>query len=97
MQREFGLNDIGALTWPLVDIAKVRRDLGEHIWIYGSVADEIVKFGTPDTIYEAVRELMESGAKGKGRFALGVGDLLRGTPMENREAFYEAVKEFGRY
>ena len=97
MQREFGLNDIGALTWPLVDIAKVRRDLGEHIWIYGSVADEIVKFGTPDTIYDAVRELMESGAKGSGRFALGVGDLLRGTPMENREAFYAAVKEFGRY
>jgi hypothetical protein len=97
MKREFGLTEIGALTWPLVDIAKVRRDLGEDIWIYGSVADEIVKFGTPDSIYEAVRDLMASGAKGSGRFSLGVGDMLRGTPMENREAFYAAVKEFGRY
>ena len=97
MQREFGLVEIGALTWPLVDIAKVRRDLGEDVWIYASVADEIVKFGTPDSIYAAVRELMETGAKGKGRFALGVGDMMRGTPMANREAFYGAVKEFGRY
>ncbi len=97
MKREFGLTEIGALTWPLVDIAKVRRDLGEEIWIHGSIADEIVKFGMPDSIFEAVREFMASGAKGQGRLSLGVGDMLRGTPMANREAFYAAVKEFGTY
>jgi hypothetical protein len=40
---------------------------------------------------------MQSGAKGKGRLALSVGDMLRGTPMEHRVALYEAVKEFGGY
>jgi hypothetical protein len=40
---------------------------------------------------------MKSGAKGKGRFALMAGDMIRGVPLEHRFALYEAVKEFGHY
>jgi hypothetical protein len=34
---------------------------------------------------------------GEGRLALTVGDMLAGTPLEDRLALYESVKEFGRY
>jgi hypothetical protein len=44
-----------------------------------------------------VRDLMKSGAKGKGRLSINAGDLLAGIPMANRLALYEAVKEFGQY
>ena len=97
VKKHFGLRLLHALTYPLVDIAKVRRDLGEDIWIQALIEDTIVQHGPPERIRETVRDLMASGAKGKGRFALMVGDMLRGTPLEHRLALYEAVNEFGTY
>jgi hypothetical protein len=41
------------------------------------------------------REVMR--AKGRGRYALMLGDMLRGTPLEHYRALYEAVREFGGY
>jgi len=95
IKRHFGLSSIHALTWPYVDIAKVRRDLGEEVSIQALIADPIVQLGPPECIREAVKEVM--GAKGRGRFALILGDMLPGTPLEHRLALYEAVKEFGQY
>ena len=95
MQRHFPLKSIDALTFPLNDVAKVRRDLGEKVWIMAFIADSLVQAGPAGKIREAVREIMK--AKGKGRFALQLGDMLPGTPMDHRMALYEAVKEYGRY
>lgn len=95
IKRHFGLESIDAVTWPYVDLAKVRRELGEEVRIQALIADPIVQQGPPEQIRQAVKEVMK--AKGKGRFALMVGDMLRGTPLEHRLALYEAVKEFGRY
>jgi len=97
VKKHFGLRLLHALTYPLVDIAKVRRELGEETRIHALIEDTIVQHGPPERIRETVRDLMASGAKGKGRFALMVGDMLRGTPLEHRLALYEAVKEFGGY
>ena len=95
IRKHFGLESINILTWPFVDVARVRRELGEAVWIQAVVADHIVRQGPAERIRDAVREVMK--AKGRGRFALNVGDMLRGTPLERRLALYEAVKEFGRY
>ena len=97
MKRHFGLTHMDALTYPLVDIAEVRRELGYDVWVLGCIAVEIINLGPPEKIRQAVKELMASGAKGDGRFALSVGDLLRGTPLAHRFALYESVKEFGGY
>jgi uroporphyrinogen-III decarboxylase len=97
VKRSFGLTHIDMLTFPLVDIAKVRREVGHEVWINALIADEIVQLGPPERIRETVRDLMDSGAKGRGRLALNVGDMLKGTPFEHRIALYEAVKEFGAY
>ena len=97
MKRHFGLTHIDALTYPLVDIAEVRREVGYDVWISGCIGMEIVKLGPPERIRQTVKELMASGAKGDGRLSLWVGDLLRGTPLAHRVALYESVREFGRY
>jgi len=97
MKRHFGLTHMDALTYPLVDIAEVRREVGYDVWISGCIGMEIVKLGPPERIRQTVKELMASGAKGDGRLSLWVGDLLRGTPLAHRVALYESVKEFGRY
>ena len=96
MQEHFGLTAIDSLTFPLVNIAKVRADLGEDVWITAGIESEIIKSGPTERIRQAVKELV-TAAKGKGRFSMAVGDMLRGVPMDHRIAYYEAVKEFGRY
>jgi len=95
IKRHFWLTSLHALTWPYVDIAKVRCDLGEDVHIQALIADTIVQLGPPEHIRQAVKEVMQ--AKGRGGFALILGDMLPGTPLEHRLALYEAVKEFGRY
>ena len=97
MQRAYGkLNSINALTYPLVDVAKVRYDLGEDVWITSIIDDAIIQSGPADRIYEVVKEYL-TAVKGKARFALMVGDMLKGTPMDHRLAYYQAVREYGRY
>jgi hypothetical protein len=95
IKKHFGLRAIEALTFPLNDVAKVRRDIGDDLWIVAVVEDPIVQAGPEQRIRETVRELMK--AKGRGRFALQIGDMLPGTPIEHRLALYDAVKEFGGY
>ena len=85
------------LTFPLLDIAKIRRELGGEIWIKVCIEDSIIQQGPPERIRRTVKDLMESGAKGRGRLALTVGDMLPGTPLEYRLALYESVKEFRVY
>lgn len=97
MQREFGITHMDAITYPMVDIAAVRRQVGQDVWLAGCIAEEIVSMGPPAKIRQTVKELMESGAKGDGRFSLSVGDMLKGTPMAHRVALYQSVKEFGQY
>jgi len=97
LKKQYGLRSLSPLTFPLVDVARVRRELGEEVWVTALVEDSIVRAGPPERIREVVRALMRSGAKGRGRFALEVGDMLKGTPLEHRKALYEAVKEFGGY
>jgi len=96
IKKHFGLTLIDSLTFPLVDVAKVRADLGEDIYINAVIAEDIVTAGPPERIRQTVKDLLTS-AKGKGRFAINVGDMLRGVPMDHRIAYYEAVKEFGTY
>ena len=95
IRKHFGLESINALTWPFADVARVRRELGDEVWIQAHIADHIIQQGPVERIRDAAKEVLK--AKGKGRFSLAVGDMLRGTPLEHRLAFYEAVKEFGRY
>jgi uroporphyrinogen-III decarboxylase len=96
-KRLYPLQRMDDITYPLLDIAKVRRDVGEEVWIKVCIEDSIVQLGPPERIRQTVRDLMASGAKGRGRLALTVGDLMPGVPLKHRLALYEAVKEFGRY
>jgi hypothetical protein len=97
MKRHFGLKRIHALTFPLVDVARVQAELGDDSQIMAVIEDSIVKLGPPERIRQTVMDLLESGVKDRGRFALIVGDMLKGTPVEHRFALYESVKEFGGY
>ena len=97
IRRHCPLQRLDDITFPLIDVAKMRREVGDEVWTKVCIEDSIVQMGPPERIRRTVRDLMASGAKGRGRLALTVGDMLAGTPLEHRLALYEAVREFGRY
>jgi hypothetical protein len=97
IRKHCPLQRIDDLTYLLNDVAAVRRAVGDEVWIKVVIEEGILRSGPPETIRQTVRDLMKSGAKGKGRLSINAGDLLAGIPMANRLALYEAVKEFGQY
>ncbi len=85
-----------ALTWPLNDIGRIRRELGQHVWITAVIADTIYQ-GGPEATRAAVKEFLTPEVMGSGRICIWVAGEAAGIPVASYKAVYEAVKEFGRY
>jgi len=96
MQKKFGLTTISALTWPLNDVGRVRREIGPAVWIEAVISDSILRT-TPAAIRQAVRDFFTSEVKGHGRLSLWVAGEVTGISAENYRALYAAVREYGRY
>ncbi len=81
-----------------VDHGWLRRELGPDVTIQGGPHVEVLRCGTPASIRQETKRILESGITEGGRFILREGNnLAPGTPPENVRAMYEACKEFGRY
>ena len=96
MQKKFGLTKISALTWPLNDVGRVRREIGHEVWIEAVISDSILRT-TPAAIRQAVRDFFTAEVKGHGRLSLWVPGEVTGISAENYHALYAAVREHGRY
>ena len=95
VRKHFGITSIGALTYPDVDIERVRGLMGDEVWLCCCINGGVLSFGTEQQIIDAVKGVMK--AKGRGRLSMMVGDLIWGTPAKNYEVLYEAVKAYGKY
>ena len=96
VQKRFGLTTLHALTWPINDIARVRRELGYDIRIVAVIADAILRT-TPDAVRRAVKEMLTPEVKGPGRLSIWVAGEVTEIPLDNYRSLYEAVREYGRY
>ena len=96
MRERFGLKTIHGLTWPVNDVGRVRRELGQEVSIVAVMADTILRT-TPEAIRKAARDFFTPEVKGTGRLSLWVPGEVTGIPVENYRALYAAVREYGRY
>jgi hypothetical protein len=96
MQRRSRIDRLHGLTWPVNDVARIRRDLGYDIWITAVIADTILLRG-PEATRAAVLDFLTSEVMGAGRLCLWAPGEAAGIPMASYEALYAATKEFGRY
>jgi hypothetical protein len=96
VQKRFGLATLHAITWPLNDVARIRRDVGHDVWIVAVIADTILRT-TPGAIRQAVRDFFTPDVIGKGRLSLWAPAEVSEIPVENYRALYAAVREYGRY
>ena len=97
IKKHFGIERLHAVTYPLNNVARIRKELGYETWITAVIADEIITQGPPEKIRQTVKEFLSPEVKGKGRLSIWVPGEARGIPQSHYLAVYEAVKEHGRY
>lgn len=97
VNRHFKLHTVHALTFPLLDLERIRAEVGDEVYLIAALDDGILHLGKPDDVRYAVKTMLTPKLKGRGRLSLMSGDLLPGTNLENLHVLYESVKEFGGY
>ncbi|MHB8105127.1 MAG: uroporphyrinogen decarboxylase family protein [Dehalococcoidales bacterium] len=78
------------------DMKEAKRILGGICCIAGNVPTSVVIKGTPDTVKEYCRKLIQDCAPGGG-FILAGGASIDNGKIENLKAMMEAAKEYGVY
>jgi uroporphyrinogen-III decarboxylase len=80
-----------------VDLASAKQRVGQQVCLKGHIDQvNLICFGKPAQIRQAVREALEV-AKPGGGFILGTADSIRPeSPPENIKAYFEAAYEFGK-
>jgi uroporphyrinogen decarboxylase len=95
------ISDVGMHVFnfgPEMDISLVKQKVGDKACIMGNIDPlHIVRKKTTEEVYDEAKRIIEIGKSGGG-FIMTMGSgTARGTPSENIDAIYEAVKECGRY
>jgi uroporphyrinogen decarboxylase len=80
-----------------MDMAKVKKQWGDHICLIGNVSNELLRSATSQEIEARVKELLRDAAPGGG-FALGSGNSVPNwAKYENYLAMREACLKYGGY
>jgi uroporphyrinogen decarboxylase len=95
-QVDFG--DPGIIgVGPEVPLEKAAEYFHQHI-ITGNVDPAIIQTGTPQDVYDAVKDNVETGKKIKGGYIFSLGcDVPPMAPVENVRMITKAVNDFGWY
>lgn len=80
-----------------VDIAEVKRRVGDKVCLKGGVNTLTLLRGTPNDVMKEAKYCIESAGKGGG-YILGTGDDIPAeAPIENVQAMVEAARLWGKY
>lgn len=81
-----------------MDLAMLKKQWFGKLCLFGGVDEQnVLPFGTPHDVAEEVkRRIMEAGMGG-GFIIAPSHNIQPDTPLENILAYFEAVKEFGKY
>ena len=80
-----------------IDIAEVKRAIGDSIYLKGNISIETLRYGTIKEVIEETKRVISSAANGGG-FVLSTTDSVHAyTPLENFKSLIEIGKKYGRY
>ena len=80
-----------------IDLASAKKRIGKQVCLKGHIDQiNLIRFGKPQQIRDAVRSAIETAAPGGG-FIIGTADSIRAeSPPENVQAYFDAAHEFGK-
>jgi uroporphyrinogen decarboxylase len=78
-----------------MDPKELKAEFGDRITFWGGGCDtqSVLPFGTPERVYEHVKERISIFKPGGGFVFCQVHNIQAGTPPENIEAMYQAVRD----
>lgn len=86
----------GIAYFEKTDVVKAKKVLQGHTCVMGGIPVSLLVGGTPATIEEYIKNLLEQVKPGGGFIlAPGIGTAPRETPLENINALIEAVEKYG--
>jgi len=98
---EIGLDGLHAVqpSCEGMDLATLKRSFGDKLLFNGAIdSHHVLIRGTPQSVREATREVLQIMKAGGGYVAGASHDyILEETPVENVFAMFDAIAEFGRY
>jgi uroporphyrinogen decarboxylase len=80
-----------------VDLAEVKRIIGDHICLCGNVNCGLLQTGTDEEVREDIARSLRDGMPGGGFIFATSNCAFRGLPLERYEMMMEMRKELGRY
>ena len=81
-----------------VDFARIRKELGPDVEVYGGPNISLLLRAAPQEVYDETCRILESGIKEGGRFILReANNLPPCVPEHNLAAMYKACLDKGRY
>lgn len=93
---ELGISAINPLEVAAgMDLATVKRQFGKDLTLIGGVdCSQLLPRGTPATIRDEVRKVLDIGAPGGGFIVGDTSQITPDTPVKNVLAFYQTVHEY---
>jgi uroporphyrinogen decarboxylase len=81
-----------------MDPSKLKTEFGDRVAFWGAIdTQKILPFGTPETVREEVRRIIDTLGKGGGYILASVHNIQRKVPPENICAMFDEGKHYGRY
>jgi len=94
-----GIEALETLTPPVasgdVELADVKRRIGDRVCLMGGFLSHILTFGAPEEVEAEVKACLEKAAKGGGYILSPTGRIDPETPEENLYAFTQAGRKYG--
>ncbi len=76
----------------------MKRDFGDKLVFHGGIdAQQVLPFGTPETVADEVKRVIGAMGPGGGLILGPVHNVQPDVPPENLVAMCEAVQHYGRY
>jgi uroporphyrinogen decarboxylase len=95
---EVGLDILNPVQPKSMDPAKVKKNFGEKLTLWGTVdIQEVLPFGTPEEVASEVKLRIRTAGKGGGLIISPAHNIQAEVPLANILAFYETARTFGRY
>ncbi len=80
------------------DTAKFKKEFGNDLTIWGGTCNTLVlEFGSVQEVKDETKRRMDDLAPGGGLIAASIHIIQGGVPPENIMAWWETIREFGKY
>lgn len=95
---EIGVDVLNPIQPECMDPVEIKKQYGDHLSFWGTIGTQTtMPFGSVDEVTAVTRHMIETVGKGGGLVIAPTHLLEPEVPLQNIDAFYQTVRQYGRY